>query len=165
MSLTSYRTAPPRVTDFHHASDTRSELLNRFQRKARNDFAAHSGRHGRVHDQPAEPRLASGEDAKILKEALLSPCDVAALCIWLGRPGSDLLSRVLRHSTIGAGGLNDRVRNGIGWGTPARTTRSAKPNAYNNFRLIIYSYQITDLGNLVEVFRATCSSPRMGLES
>jgi hypothetical protein len=30
---------------------------------------------------------------------------------------------------------------------------------------MIYSYQITDLGNLVEVFRATCSSPRMGLES
>jgi hypothetical protein len=54
-------------------------------------------------------------------------------CDRLGRPGSDLLSRVLRHSTIGAGELNDRVRNGIGWGISARTTRSAKPSAiYNN---------------------------------
>src|SRR6185437_5819168 len=32
----------------------------------------------------------------------------------LGRPGSDLLSRVLRHSTIGAEGFHGRVRNGIG---------------------------------------------------
>ena len=32
----------------------------------------------------------------------------------LGRPGSDLLSRVLRHSTIGAEGFHGRVRDGIG---------------------------------------------------
>src|SRR5580700_3592222 len=44
----------------------------------------------------------------------------------LGRPGGDLLSRALRRSTIGPGGLNDRVRNGIGWGTPGKTTRSTK---------------------------------------
>ena len=43
-------------------------------------------------------------------------------------PGSDLLSHALRHSTISAGGLNDRVRDGIGWGTPAITTRSADVN-------------------------------------
>lgn len=41
-------------------------------------------------------------------------------------PGGDLLSRALRRSTIGPGGLNDRVRNGIGWGTPGIATRSAK---------------------------------------
>ena len=45
----------------------------------------------------------------------------------LGRPGGDLLSRALRRSTIGPEGLNDRVRNGIGWGPPGRTTRSTKP--------------------------------------
>ena len=44
----------------------------------------------------------------------------------LCRPGSDLLSRVLRRSTIGAEGLNGRVRNGIGYGPLARTTRPAK---------------------------------------
>ena len=42
------------------------------------------------------------------------------------RPGGDLLSQVLGLSTIGAGGLNGRVRNGNGWGPPAITTRSAR---------------------------------------
>ena len=32
----------------------------------------------------------------------------------LARPGSDRLSRVLRHSTIGAEGFHGRVRDGIG---------------------------------------------------
>ncbi len=39
-------------------------------------------------------------------------------------PGGDRLSRALRRSTMGPGGLNDRVRNGIGWGTPGIATRS-----------------------------------------
>jgi hypothetical protein len=43
-----------------------------------------------------------------------------------GRPGSDLLSHALRHSTIGPGGLNYRVRDGIGWGPPGIATRSAR---------------------------------------
>lgn len=48
--------------------------------------------------------------------------------IALSRPGSDLLSRVLRRSTIGAGAFHGRVRNGNGCGRPAMTTRSAKGN-------------------------------------
>ncbi len=44
----------------------------------------------------------------------------------LGRPGSDLLSRVLRRSTIGAEGFHGRVRNGNGLGPLARTTGPAK---------------------------------------
>ena len=44
----------------------------------------------------------------------------------LDRPGSDLLSRVLRRSTISAGAFHGRVRNGIGCSHPAKTTRSAK---------------------------------------
>jgi hypothetical protein len=43
-----------------------------------------------------------------------------------GRPGNDLLSRVLRRSTIGAGAFHGRVRNGIGCSHPAIITRSAK---------------------------------------
>jgi hypothetical protein len=43
----------------------------------------------------------------------------------IGRPGGDRLSRVLRRSIIGAGAFHGRVRNGIGCGRPARTTRSA----------------------------------------
>lgn len=49
-------------------------------------------------------------------------CDERALC----RPGSDLLSRVLRRSTISAGAFHGRVRNGIGCSRSAITTRSAK---------------------------------------
>ena len=57
MSLTSYRTAPPRVTDLRSASDTPTIPLAVYGRKPRNDFAAHSGRCGRGPQQPAEPRL------------------------------------------------------------------------------------------------------------
>ncbi len=41
------------------------------------------------------------------------------------RTGSYLLSRVLRRSTMGDEGFNDRVRNGIGWDTFAITTSSS----------------------------------------
>src|SRR5207244_2820423 len=44
----------------------------------------------------------------------------------LGRPGSDLLFQVLRLSTIGTGKFNGRVRDGIGYGLPANTTRPAE---------------------------------------
>ena len=50
----------------------------------------------------------------------------------LGRPGSDLLSQVLRLSTIGAGEFNGRVRDGIGFRLPAITTRPAKNSAEDN---------------------------------
>ena len=42
------------------------------------------------------------------------------------RPGSDLLSRALRQSTIGAAEFHGRVRNGIGWGICAITTWSSE---------------------------------------
>ena len=44
----------------------------------------------------------------------------------LGRPGSDLLSQVLRHSTIGAKVFDGRVRDGIGSDHLAKATRPAK---------------------------------------
>ena len=44
----------------------------------------------------------------------------------LCRPGDDLLSQVLRHSTIGAEEFNGRVRDGIGFRLLARATRPAK---------------------------------------
>ena len=44
----------------------------------------------------------------------------------LGRPGDDLLSRVLRHSTIGAEAFNGRVRDGIGFRRLAQATGPAK---------------------------------------
>ena len=39
-------------------------------------------------------------------------------CSVLGRPGGDLLSRVLGRSTIGAEGFHGRVRDGIGCRSP-----------------------------------------------
>ena len=44
----------------------------------------------------------------------------------LGRSGNDLLSRVLRHSTIGAEEFNGRVRDGIGFRLLAQITGPAK---------------------------------------
>lgn len=50
----------------------------------------------------------------------------------LGRPGSDLLSRVLRQSTIGAEEFNGRVRDGNGFRLLATTTRPAKDKQRSN---------------------------------
>src|SRR5258706_4081484 len=47
------------------------------------------------------------------------------LASLIGRPGSDLLSRVLRRSTIGAEGFHGRVRDGIGCSPLAIATRSS----------------------------------------
>ena len=44
----------------------------------------------------------------------------------LGRSGGDLLSHALRRSTIGAEGFHGRVRDGIGCGPLAVTTRPSK---------------------------------------
>ena len=59
--------------------------------------------------------------------------DYVAIC----RPGGDLLSRVLRRSTIGAGAFHGRVRNGNGCSRPAMTTRSAKRNIYWPMQLVL----------------------------
>ena len=44
--------------------------------------------------------------------------------VVLGRSGNDLLSRVLRHSTIGAEEFNGRVRDGIGFLAPRSNHRT-----------------------------------------
>ena len=48
--------------------------------------------------------------------------------IVLGWSGNDLLSRALRHSTIGAEEFNGRVRDGIGFRLLAQITGPAKDN-------------------------------------
>ena len=53
--------------------------------------------------------------------------------LWFGGPGGDLLSRALRHSTMGAGVFHGRVRDGIGCGHPAKATRSSKPEIFLGF--------------------------------
>src|SRR5687768_8810159 len=46
--------------------------------------------------------------------------------VVLGRSGNDLLSRVLRHSTIGAEEFNGRVRDGIGFLAPRSNHRTGQ---------------------------------------
>ena len=48
------------------------------------------------------------------------------ICLLFRGPGGDLLSHVLGRSTIGAEGFHGRVREGIGWGPLAITTRSSE---------------------------------------
>ena len=96
MSLTSYRAAPPRVTRSANGIPcARPQKRPGTQAKKDRETGRSAG--------AAEPRRR-----------------VKRKQHELGRPGSDLLSRVLRQSTIGAGEFHGRVRNGIGWGLPAR---------------------------------------------
>jgi hypothetical protein len=97
MSLTSYRAAPSRVNPREVGI-----FLPSFQTAKRK---------GRLRG----PTFPSG--GPIVRRRF-----PRALC----RPGSDLLSRVLRRSTISAGAFHGRVRNGNGCSHPAITTRSAK---------------------------------------
>jgi hypothetical protein len=96
MSLTSYRAAPPRV------NLARKRLPTKFK------FCQQKGPLTR----PSPPFRRAYEKRRFQ----------CAFC----RPGSDLLSRVLRRSTISAGAFHGRVRNGIGCSRSAITTRSAK---------------------------------------
>ena len=58
----------------------------------------------------------------------------------LGRPGDDLLSHVLRQSTIGAKAFDGRVRDGIGSYHLAKATRPAKNGeAKLVFRVLLQS--------------------------
>ena len=59
----------------------------------------------------------------VVKDLSLKP--FASISV-LYRPGSDLLSQVLRHSTIGAKAFDGRVRDGIGSCHLAKATRPAK---------------------------------------
>ena len=63
---------------------------------------------------------------RIPKEAAFFDHESKEEFFVLGRPGSDLLSQGLSHSTIGAEEFNGRVRDGIGFKLLARTTRPAK---------------------------------------
>lgn len=77
----------------------------------------------RPHKQKTPPPLAhtcAGETAFIISNI------ERGRFLVLGRPGSDLLSQGLSHSTIGAEAFNGRVRDGIGLRRFARTTRPAK---------------------------------------
>ena len=56
---------------------------------------------------------------------------------FLSRSGGDLLSHVLRRSTIGAAALNGRVRDGIGCFARARATSPGKKRSACGFRRVL----------------------------
>ena len=74
-------------------------------------------------EHPAEYQTGANASKNVLTRPLYW-CNVTR------RPGSDLLSRALRQSTIGAADFHGRVRNGIGWGICAITTWSSGHIAY-----------------------------------
>ena len=71
-------------------------------------------------------RLLHPAARRCVKEEGFEDCGLTAKSCVSGRPRGDLLSRALRRSTIGSGGLNDRVRNGIGCGTSDIATGSTE---------------------------------------
>ena len=69
------------------------------------------------------------------------------------RPGSDLLSRALRRSTIGAEGFHGRVRNGIGWVVPRhchQVMQARKPVALCG--LLGRAESVIDLGRMPRLY-------------
>ena len=61
--------------------------------------------------------------------------------VSLFRSGGDLLSHVLRRSTIGVGTLIGRVRDGIGSFVPAMTTRPEKRPGSSDLRRLLPKHQ------------------------
>ena len=79
----------------------------------------------------------------------------------VGGPGGDLLSHVLRRSTIGAEGFHGRVRDGIGCGPLAMTTRSTnRPAGVGRhcrvLRTCEYVMRLTDACLRSLVFVSSC---------
>ena len=76
----------------------------------------------------------------------------AWLRVWVlgllpGRPGGDLLSRVLGRSTIGAEGFHGRVRDGIGCRSPRHNHQVvAEQNGQNRVDEVLLCCEAEDLG-------------------
>jgi hypothetical protein len=74
--------------------------------------------------------------------------------VSLFRSGGDLLSHVLRRSTIGAAALSGRVRDGIGSFARAMTTKPEKRPGVLQFRLDLSAFPKHQV--LFHVFVFTC---------
>src|SRR5262245_7189508 len=129
MSLTRYRAAPPRVMV------SRIGLARPFGLPVLEGFAfcgpAGASRARVVLVGRLEPRFSYSTTTigRFEGGPLVFPVVAGRVIVYLRmmrfafcRPGSDLLSRALRQSTIGAGAFHGRVRNGNGCSHPARTT-------------------------------------------
>lgn len=79
-----------------------------------------------AHAENFEEARTSKNAASVSQSGVLDSYIERGGFLVLGRPGSDLLSQGLSHSTIGAEEFNGRVRDGIGLRLFAKTTRPAK---------------------------------------
>ncbi len=132
MSLTSYRAAPPRVIKCEPLRPG-SEVRPLFSRNGPDEVRSFKNR--LIIDFRPNGLLRATltyslysvffRGCRVEWSVLYGFEKMIDICV-LSRPGSDLLSRVLRQSTIGAGAFHGRVRNGIGCSRSAITTRSAK---------------------------------------
>ncbi len=62
-----------------------------------------------------------------------------------GRPCSDLLSQVLRLSTIGAEGFDGRVRDGIGYWAPRKNHKVNEKRFVVRFGMVFLSVSYADI--------------------
>ncbi len=81
----------------------------------------------------------------------------------LGRTGSDLLFQVLRLSTIGAGEFYGRVRDGIGYRPPAKTTSPAKDECEAS-RSLTTNDKVNPFQHCAIALRSKRSTKRWALE-
>ena len=124
MSLTSYRTAPPRGT-FFYASSAGADIcrlgfpcLSSGGRSALRSAAHFDGAFlagTKARDEKAAARETRQRLFEIVNGFVPRPSAIM--------PGGDLLSQCLSTSTIGAVRFHVRVRDGIGWVTDAIATK------------------------------------------
>ena len=84
--------------------------------------------------------------------------------IVLGWPGDDLLSRVLRHSTISAEAFNGRVRDGIGFGRLAQVTGPAKDKRREAERIPGRAIEDCEIRGTRAAFATASATPTSVLE-
>lgn len=116
MSLTSYRAAPPRDKGFIPVSGLRSGAWS-----------------------------LNGNAAAMLRSTAAFERLVFVMRDILDRPGNDLLSRVLRHSTISAEEFNGRVRDGIGFWLLAQATGPAKDIGKQEWSFDCFAFGVADI--------------------
>ena len=66
--------------------------------------------------------------------------------MFLTRFGGDLLSHVLRRSTIGATALNGRVRDGIVCFARAMTTKPREEHVQVKYTVGVYAFDLSRIG-------------------
>ena len=136
MSLTSYRAAPPRV-----------ELLSMGPRRSLPRTTIRGGGVTAARVRSRSPSLVTVMSLTRSHATRTGACDglfarkpeVTRHCdrmrmFLLGRPGGDLLSRVLGRSTIGAEGFHGRVRDGIGCIAPRNDHQVIEEEDLNDAR-------------------------------